>query len=165
MILSHFWSNNYMLFLRNAHAAQALKWKHEVAKTVWLQVNLAQQMPISCSSWPPSVSFHVAVKIKGWIKRWCIWVNIFLVNRNTKTSAVAGRASSLWCGGELLKWKHEMSFVFLLIFLLGFYSSLSMHLIKNNTTFWSAQMWGSNSTLFNASYKSNCSPNNEGPEP
>lgn len=36
----------------NAHAAQALKWKHEVVKTLWLQVNLAQQMPISCSSWP-----------------------------------------------------------------------------------------------------------------
>lgn len=52
MILSHFWSNNYKVSPQNTHAAQALKWKHEVKKTRWVKVNLAQQMPISCSSWP-----------------------------------------------------------------------------------------------------------------
>lgn len=60
----------------------------------------------------PFVCFHVTVKIKGGIKGWSIWVNIFLVNRNTKTSEVAEWASSLWCGENPLNWEHGEFFLF-----------------------------------------------------
>lgn len=111
--------------------------KHMSIHTKWLrlEVNQAQQSPISCFSPLPCVCFHRALEIKDAIKGCSIWVIIFLVNNDKKTLEAAAWTSGLWCGGTWTKWKHQELFFFP-VFLLCFSSSLSALLIKDNTACW-----------------------------